>query len=150
MRQSNCSEIIWPAHNERSLDGRKDYWQTTDKGDYIGPRLVKRKRILTPFYVYLLKPNLIQVLGGPKGKAWWRDSAYSRAWKRELNGKIVLFREWSIWHPAWLGKLRVNRNFKQFLGVICAKNLHKKRDFEGPIGKEIHRKIWRATKISWF
>ena len=37
--------------------------------------------------------------------------------------KIALFRELSIWHPVRLGKLSVNMNFRQFLGVICTKNL---------------------------
>ena len=37
--------------------------------------------------------------------------------------KIALFRDKSICHPAWLGKLGVNMHFRQFLGVICAKNL---------------------------
>ena len=36
---------------------------------------------------------------------------------------IAWLRETSIWHPTWLGKLGVNMNFMQFLGVICAKNL---------------------------
>ena len=62
-------------------------------------------------------------MGPPKGNAWWWDSTYFRAWKRESNRKITLFREWSIWHPAWFGKLAVNMNFRQFLGVICEKNL---------------------------
>ena len=37
--------------------------------------------------------------------------------------KIALFREGSIWHPAWLGKFGVSMNFRQYLGVICAKNM---------------------------
>ena len=28
-----------------------------------------------------------------------------------------------MWHPALLGKLCVNMNFRQFMDVICAKNL---------------------------
>ena len=61
--------------------------------------------------------------GSPKGKAWLRYWAYFKAPKRELDGKIVLFRDKSICHPAWLDKLGVNMHFRQFLGVICAKNL---------------------------
>ena len=33
---------------------------------------------------WLLKPP------PPKGKAWWRDSTYFRAWKRKLDGKNCL------------------------------------------------------------
>ena len=37
--------------------------------------------------------------------------------------KIPLLRDRSICHQAWLGKLGVNMNSRQFLGVICGKNL---------------------------
>ena len=46
--------------------------------------------------------------------------------------KIALLRDRSIWHPA-LGKLGVNINFRQFLGVICAKNLCESKICERPL-----------------
>ena len=72
--------------------------------------------------------------GSPRGK---RDGVIRHILGHE-NGnwmwKIALFRDWSIWHPAWLGKLGVNMNFRQFLGVICAKNLRESGILSSPWG----------------
>ena len=61
--------------------------------------------------------------GPPRGK---RDCVIRHILERE-NGNwmkiIAWLREKSIWHPAWSAKLGVKMNFRQFLGVICAKNL---------------------------
>ena len=61
--------------------------------------------------------------GPPRGN---RDGVFRHILGRE-NGnwmkKVEWLREWSIWYPAWLGKLGVNMNFRQFVGVIFAKNL---------------------------
>ena len=61
--------------------------------------------------------------GPPRGK---RDGVIRHILEREnliWMEKIALFREWSIWHPAWLGKFGVNIKFRQFLSAICAKKL---------------------------
>ena len=55
----------------------------------------------------------------PKDKAWWRSLSV-KTW---IGWKIALLRDRSICHPALLGKFGVNMNFRQLLGVICAKNL---------------------------
>ena len=47
---------------------------------------------------------------------------------------IALLRDLSIWHPAWLGKLGVKMNFRQFLGVIYAKNLRESGFPSPPLG----------------
>ena len=66
-------------------------------------------------------------MGPPRGK---HDGVIGHISKRE-NGKwtekIVLFLDRSILHPAWLDKVGVNMNFRQFLGVLCAKNLPESR-----------------------
>ena len=61
--------------------------------------------------------------GPPRGK---RDGVIWHILERENVNWVKIMawlREKSIWHPAWLGKLGVNMNFRQFLSVICAKNL---------------------------
>ena len=67
------------------------------------------------------------------GRYW----TYFRAWKRELDGKATWLREWSIWNPAWLGKLEVNMNFRQFLGVICGSTCVK-AGFKAALGGPTH------------
>ena len=80
--------------------------------------------LLTTLSNYKTCPQKIVVfIRGPQGKALWRYWVYFRAWKRNLMKIIALLRDELIWHPAWLGKLGVNVNFRQFLCVICAKNL---------------------------
>ena len=61
-----------------------------------------------------------------------RDGVIRHILKREnVNGmkKIAFLREWSFWHPTWLGKLGVNMNFRQFMSVIYAKKSVWKRVF---------------------
>ena len=62
-----------------------------------------------------------QLMGAQRGK---RDGVIGHISERK-NGNlmkiIALLRDKSIWHPACLDKLGVNMNFRQFLGVICAK-----------------------------
>ena len=43
--------------------------------------------------------------------------------KRELDEKTALLHDKAICHPARLGKLGLNMNSRQFMGMICAKNL---------------------------
>ena len=72
--------------------------------------------------------------GAPRGK---HDGVILHILEREKKnwmGKIALLREWSIWHLAWLGKLGVNMNFRQFLGVICAINLRESGISSSPWG----------------
>ena len=49
----------------------------------------------TPLWTILCLTSLFKP---PKGRAWWRYSTYFGVWKRELNEKIALLHEWSIWH----------------------------------------------------
>ena len=41
--------------------------------------------------------------------------------RRQNDQSELVIREWLIWHPAWLGKLSVNMNFRQFLGLSKGK-----------------------------
>ena len=50
---------------------------------------------------------------------------------------IVLLHIRSIWHPAWLGKLGVNRNFKKIFGRDLCKKTAWKRNFNPPLGGPI-------------
>ena len=73
--------------------------------------------------------------GPPRGK---RDGVIGHISRREnVNWmwKLALLRERSTWRSAWLDKLGVNMNFRQFLGVICAKILRE---------SGISRPPWRA------
>ena len=62
-------------------------------------------------------------MGPPRGE---RDCVIGPISERE-NGNwmniIASLRDKSIWNPAWLGTIGVNVNFRQFLGVICVRNL---------------------------
>ena len=85
-------------------------------------------------------------LGGCPRRRLWTEYAlsqesYSLLRITLISGvKIIAWlREKSIWHPAWLGKLGVNMNFKQFLGVICPKNLRE---------SVISSPLWRAPITS--
>ena len=53
---------------------------------------------------------------------------------------IALLRDRSTWRSASVGKLGVNMNYRQFLGVICAKNLRESEILSPPLGpyKGIH------------
>ena len=73
-----------------------------------------------------------------KGKARWRYATYFRAWKRELDEKIALLRDS---HPALLGKLGVNMNFRQLLGVIYLKNLRESVNPSPPWGAPLKDKV---------
>ena len=69
-----------------------------------------------------LRGRFIALRVPPRGKS---DGVIGHVSERE-NGNwmktIALLHDKSIWHPSWLGELGVNMNFRQFLGVICAKN----------------------------
>ena len=93
---------------------------------------------------------VITVFGAPKGKAWWHYWTYFKAWKRKLDEKIALLREISIWHPAWLGKLGVSINFRQFLSLNCAKNLRNSRILCPPWAVPFKHllKIWNFAWLS--
>ena len=94
--------------------------------------------------------------GPPRAK---RDGVIAHISKREnVNRmkKIPLLRDRSICHPAWLGKLGVNMNLRQFLGVICGKNLRESgilslpwgpRKYLSPIKLDIQ---WTVEVISRF
>ena len=80
--------------------------------------------------------------GPPRGN---RDGVIRHILGRE-NGnwmkKVEWLREWSIWYPAWLGKLGVNMNFRQFLGVIFAKNLRENGISSPPLGASFRGPWW--------
>ena len=84
--------------------------------------------------------------GPPRGK---RDGVIQHILERE-NGNwmkiIASLRDKSIWYPAWLGKVGVNMNSRQFLGVLCAKNLRESRISTSRLGGpwEVLPKMWAS------
>ena len=79
------------------------------------------------FKIFLHIYNYLTINGPPRGK---RDGVIRHFSERENGnwmGKFALLRDRSIWDPAWFGKLVMNMNFRQFLDVICEKNLRKSR-----------------------
>ena len=71
--------------------------------------------------------------GAPRAKHDCVNGHISKRKNVNWMEKIALFRDKSICHPAWLGKLGVNMHFRQFLGVICAKNLCESGILRGPL-----------------
>ena len=114
----SSSSTIWPALS----DG-------ITRGSYRSLKIVGKKVM---FWKNLVAKGF---MGPPSGKC---EGVIRHILELE-NGnwmeKIALFREWSIWHPAWLGKLGMNMNFRQPLGVIWAW----KRDFEFLLGSLLIR-----------
>ena len=91
MKPFNCKKMLWkPSEIFISMDS-------------FFLRLIIRLLIITHWcshrtYYDLSKSAFVcsqneVSLGGPQGKTWWGCGTYFKAWKRELDGKIALFRE---------------------------------------------------------
>ena len=69
--------------------------------------------------------------GIPQGESVMALLNIFQSVKTGIGWKNALLRHISIWHSAWLDKLGASMNFRRFLGVICAKNLHESRIYRG-------------------
>ena len=131
-------EAILDIHLSTKLNGHvRLFWFLLYQYNYLYFLALSRSTDASLFYVFNFLLDLDRIIESgfnemieKSQKILWSLKGAPRAKHDCVNGhiskrenvnwmeKIALFRDRSICHPAWLGKLGVNMNFRQFLVVI--------------------------------
>ena len=90
----------------------------------------------------------------PQCKAWWLYGHISKHGNGKWMKNIALLRDILIWHSVWLGNLGVSMNIRQFLSVVCAKNLRGSGISKPPRGSSytssiLVNPVTQLNKVEW-
>ena len=160
-------EAILDIHLSTKLNGHvRLFWFLLYQYNYLYFLALSRSTDASLFYVFNFLLDLDRIIESgfnemieKSQKILWSLKGALRAKHDSVNGhiskrenvnwmeKIALFRDKSICHLAWLGKLGVNMNLWQFLGVFCAKNCMR-AGFRASLGGPYKFNVfWSAARV---